>query len=121
MSKAKRKHIPNQPRRQPLEAQASPELRSLIRTYDVLRRGNWTDKELLDLVSYAVATLEVYRVLHAQMEAEHHPPNEAWRARGAFIEQIKPAHSYSRMNEAHKELGRTARAAFARTASPCHL
>ncbi len=43
MSRAKRKHTPKPQRRQPLEEQASPELRSLIDAHNVLTIGNWPD------------------------------------------------------------------------------
>jgi hypothetical protein len=43
MSKAKRKHTPKPQERHQLEEQASPELRSLIDTHNILTIGNWAD------------------------------------------------------------------------------
>jgi hypothetical protein len=41
MSKAKRKITPKPPQRPPIEAQASPELHSLIETHNALSKGDW--------------------------------------------------------------------------------
>jgi hypothetical protein len=43
MAKARKKITPKPAPHHPIEEQASPELRSLIKTHDVLPRGNWDE------------------------------------------------------------------------------
>jgi hypothetical protein len=220
MAKARKKGTPKPPQRQAIEAQASPELHSLIETHNALPKGDWNvglavknrhghesdiakhvekvfaeqrrgrelafsavmsfpargyadiaaklalasqqwpvssvppvslafsaaiadakrlaqaapsataDKRLLDLASDCTAALEVNKVLWARIRTEReevermadaagytegkgYSPGESWQARYEFTRKRVPANSSHRANNAHKELGRTARAVFA--------